>query len=96
MSSVNLAEVYARYLRHDSSLDRLIELVGRYAIAVVPFDAADAELAGRLHRATRANGLSLGDCICLALATRRGLTAVTADRVWSEIAGLDVRVRVIR
>jgi PIN domain nuclease of toxin-antitoxin system len=42
-------------------------------------------------------GLSLGDRICLALARRTGLPALTADQSWSSIAdGLGVTVETIR
>ena len=40
---------------------------------------------------TRAQGLSLGDRACLALALRLGLPALTTDRAWVE---LDVGVAV--
>ena len=45
-------------------------------------------------------GLSLGDRICLAMASSHGSTAVTADRRWKEVcdanAELNVRVMLIR
>ena len=60
-----------------------------------PLSAAQASAAGLLRRMTRAQGLSLGDCCCLALALERGARVMTADRAW---AGLDlgVEIEVIR
>ena len=49
---------------------------------MVDFDAAQAKVAGDLRSLTRAQGLSLGDRTCLALAPALGLPAMTADRAW--------------
>ena len=45
-----------------------------------------AECAADLLEWTRAFGLSLGDRSCLALAPMLNMPAVTADRVWSNVA----------
>lgn len=67
------------------------------AIEVVAVDAALAEEAARLQPATASAGLSLGDRFCLALAKREQLPAITADKIWSTIAGaIGVKVTVIR
>ncbi|MGH3133407.1 MAG: PIN domain-containing protein [Gaiellaceae bacterium] len=61
-------------------------------IAVVPFDGSDAEAAGELLPRTRRLGLPLADRACLALATRLGVPAVTADRAWTS---LDLGVEIV-
>ena len=65
------------------------------SIEVVPFDEDQADACGILKASSRPLGLSLGDCACLALAKRRGVPALTADRLWSQL-GTDHAVVVIR
>ena len=55
-------------------------------LLVFPLVAVDDDLAIRaalLEPLTRASGLGSGDRICLALAGRLGVPAVTADRPWT-------------
>ncbi|MCB9740036.1 MAG: type II toxin-antitoxin system VapC family toxin [Deltaproteobacteria bacterium] len=89
MSTVNLAEVLARFARdgHDVAQIRLRLESG--AVELVPFDAVQAQICANLLPTTRSAGLSLGDRACLALASARGCEAMTADRAW---AALDVGV----
>jgi PIN domain nuclease of toxin-antitoxin system len=66
-------------------------------VVFVPVDEDLALQAALMASATRRLGLSLGDRICLALAKRTGLPALTADRSWLEIAGtLGVTIEAIR
>jgi len=62
---------------------------------IVPFDAEQAILTGRLRRDTRAAGLLLGDRACLALAMILGATAVTTDTAWTN-PKLSVEVELAR
>ena len=56
-----------------------------------------AERAAELVEWTKPFGLSLGDRSCLALARRLDMPAVTADRIWSNVAeSIGVEVIVIR
>jgi ribonuclease VapC len=87
--AVNAAEVVSRYLAIGVSLAQTQAMLTRTRMIVEPLDPVRAVEVGALHRATRAHGLSIGDCACLALARSRGLPALTADRAW---AGLDVGV----
>ena len=62
-----------------------------FGLALEPFSAAQAEIAGQLEERTRQFGLSLGDRACLALGSDRGETVYTADRAWLQLAlGVDV------
>ena len=45
---------------------------------------------------TSARRLPLADRNCLALGFRLGGTAVTAEREWSRVSGLDIEVEAIR
>ena len=65
------------------------------ALVVVPFDEAQAVIAGDLVAETKSAGLSLGDRGCLALAMSRDLMAVTADRAWLELE-VDIEIVAIR
>ena len=62
---------------------------------IVPFDAEQAHESAGIRDATRGLGLSLGDRACLQLAARRGLPALTADRIWAE-TDLGIEIRPIR
>ena len=92
ISSVNLSEVVAK-LADDGILSALSRSrVDELALRVVPFDEKAAYAAGSLHSDTRRLGLSLGDCACLALARWMDAPAVTADRLWREVAEVEVVV----
>lgn len=51
-----------------------------YRLRVEPVSLHDAESAAKSW--TRGSGLSLGDRLCLALAARLDVPALTADRAW--------------
>jgi ribonuclease VapC len=85
ISSVNAAEVQSRQVREGepplSAWTNILTAVQ----GIVPFDAAQAEIAGSLIRQTLPYGLSLGDRACLALALTAGCAVYTADRAWSQL-----------
>ena len=95
MSTVNLSEVIGRFVRdgHDGHQVRL--RLEASAIELVPFLTEDAALAAALLPCTRPLGLSLGDRACLALGAARGISVMTADRVWQDVA-CGVTVNLIR
>jgi ribonuclease VapC len=67
-------------------------------LPVTRFDV-DADLAlraGAMVLMTRPFGLSLGDRLCLALATHEKVPVLTADTAWSAVAPLvDTNVRLV-
>ncbi|MEO8811962.1 MAG: type II toxin-antitoxin system VapC family toxin [Caulobacteraceae bacterium] len=95
LSAVNAAEVMTKLIQRGEGSAVAAAVVASLAYRIVAVDADLGLAAGRIHAATRAFGLSLGDAVCLALAEREGLPALTADRAWAEI-GIGVEVRVIR
>ncbi|MCR2832570.1 type II toxin-antitoxin system VapC family toxin [Parerythrobacter lacustris] len=95
MSAVNLSEVVARLSDLDYAPDMIADGLAEFDLDIHPFDAAQAERAGRLRAATRHRGLSLGDRACLALAAELGRPAITADRAWAEF-DLGISIEVIR
>jgi ribonuclease VapC len=95
ISSVNLVEVLARFIRDGIDVDEAsgsIEALGIEHVALGPDDAPEVAM---LIGASRAAGLSLGDCACLALARARGIPAMTTDRAWTRL-DLGVEIELIR
>ena len=95
ISAVNWAEVVQKSLAKGLALEALREGVKALGVAILPFDAEDAETAARLWEETRRVGLSPGDRACLALALRLGVPALTADPAWSRLR-VGVMVEVVR
>ena len=95
--AVNLAEVVRRLMKAGAAAEEVERVPGELGLEVLEtVSAADAFAAGKLGFEARAQGLSTGDCVCLAVAERTERAVVTADRRWSEVAGVRVRVVQIR
>lgn len=86
ISAVNLSEVAAKLLEagmDETSAQIAVSVLGIGVVADFTEDLAwDA---ARLRPLTKQYGLSLGDQACLALATKLGVPAVTADKEWSKL-----------
>ncbi|MBA3812798.1 MAG: type II toxin-antitoxin system VapC family toxin [Caulobacteraceae bacterium] len=95
ISAVNLSEVVAKLQDHGVPDAAIADSLAELALDVVAFDEDQAIDAGKLRRATRHAGLSLGDRACLALARSLAATALTTDRAW-EKAAADARVELVR
>jgi ribonuclease VapC len=95
LSSVNLAEVIARFVRDGHSAEAVYQQLAGSGIEIVPFLAEDAVLAAGLTTHTQKHGLSLADRACLALALRRNIPALTADQVCSKL-DLPIDIQQIR
>jgi PIN domain nuclease of toxin-antitoxin system len=87
ISAVNLSEVIAKMTDLGMSADLIDAVLGPLKLPTVPFDAAQARIAGLMRPKTRSLGLSLGDRACLALAEQSGVAAMTTDRAWSALEG---------
>jgi len=93
ISSVNWSEVVQKSLTRKVDIDGMREEFMALGLTIEPFDASQAEMAGRLWNQTRTQGLSLGDRACLALALDKSLPALTADRAWKALRlGLEIRL----
>lgn len=71
---------------------RNLELLDRMAFETVPFDAADARVAGSVRNQLEAGGCPIGpyDLLIAGQALARGLTLVTANiREFRHVGGLD-------
>lgn len=95
VSAVNLSEVVARLARVGMPTELIRGIIDPLGLEIVPFDADLAYAAGSIAELTKRAGLSLGDRACLALAQQLDVTAMTADRAWSDLQ-LGIRVQVIR
>lgn len=87
ISAVNLSEVIAKMADLGMGADLIDAVMGPLQLPAIPFDAAQARIAGLMRPTTRPLGLSLGDRACLALAEQSGATAITTDRAWSALGG---------
>lgn len=97
MSVVNYTEVISHFIRLGMPEREVDAMLDPLPIELVALDKSTAQLAGRLRAVTAEAGLSLGDRCCLALATRDGLPAWTADKAWRTIADqAKLKVVVIR
>jgi PIN domain nuclease of toxin-antitoxin system len=89
---VSWSEVVQKATAYGVDTGGLREELEAVGLELVPFGTAEAEAAANLWlRGGRA--LSLADRACLATASVRGLSAVTADRAWASLAiGVPVQV----
>ncbi len=95
LSTVNLAEVASWFNERGMPAETLRELLSELDMEVIVFDIELARATGELRRATKAQGLSLGDRGCLALAQAHKAVALTADRSWT-LLDLGIEVECFR
>jgi ribonuclease VapC len=96
ISTVNAAEVISKLVERGMTAAMARSALIDTGIEIVPFDLDQAEVTGDLRGKTRAQGLSLGDRACLALAKRINGRAVTADRAWISSEDLGVEIVLFR
>jgi ribonuclease VapC len=95
ISTVNVAEVVTGLLRGGVEPQIAQQAVLRLNCPIAAVDADLGFRAGALWQQTRANGLSLGDRICVALAEREKAPALTANRAWQGLE-LGIQIQLIR
>ena len=91
MSLVNAVEVGTKLMDKGLSVEQAWDTLDLLDIPLIELDMDLARQTVALRSVTRSQGLSLADRVCLALATRESLPAVTADRSWT---GLDLPCKV--
>jgi PIN domain nuclease of toxin-antitoxin system len=97
LSAVNAAEVIGKLVDRGLPTVDAVAALEATGVEVIAFDTDLAIACGDLRPTTRAQGLSLGDRACLALAAARAVPALTADKAWASVAGVaGVEVRLIR
>jgi PIN domain nuclease of toxin-antitoxin system len=97
ISTLNVQEVVANFVRRRVDPASAAEMIEALGLDAHPLDLELAIDGGALIAQTRSKGLSHDDRACLSLARKPGLPALTADRVWAEVAdAIGVEVIVIR
>ena len=84
--AVNQTEVLSKLSDWGMPMEDACAAVAKLALQVIPFTAELAIEAARLRQPTRAQGMSLGDRACLALARQRQCAVLTGDRPWLDLA----------
>jgi PIN domain nuclease of toxin-antitoxin system len=95
ISAVNISEAYSKLVGLRNDPDEAWQVVSAPIPKVVPFDADQAEITGRLIPLTRSRGLSLGDRACLGLGIALKAPVYTTDRAWKGLR-VGVTIHVIR
>lgn len=91
--AVNQTEVLSKLSDWGMPMDDACATLSKLALPVIPYTAELSIEAARLRQTTRAQGLSLGDRACLALARQQQCAVLTGDRPWLDLAdalGLDI------
>lgn len=96
ISSVNWAEVVGKLRQFGMSPTILRQALSAVDARILPFDETDADVTGELAVVSGGMSLSIGDRACIAVSSRLGASAVTADRAWSKLRIPDLRVDLIR
>lgn len=91
ISTVNLAEVATVLVRNGRDPNTVLQPL-RAQVDVLPFTDSDAITTAELYPLASAQGLSLGDRACLALAQRLDAPAITAEHLWAD---LDLNLTII-
>ncbi len=84
IGAVNYSEVVAKLVETGLDEATVDSVIDKLQLKVIPFDRAQAQLAGSLRATTRKLGLSLGDRACLALAAVEGAIALTCEQIWTK------------
>ncbi len=97
ISSVNLAEVGSKLVDLGLPQSELSRALKQFNIDVIDFGFELSVQTSALRDKTKAQGLSLGDRACLALALQFDAPAVTSDSVWQRLdTDLKIKVLLIR
>lgn len=95
ITAVNLGEVAQVQLRDGIFRAEIQQTIEELGIPVISVDAELAYTAAEMRMEALKKGMSQADCICLALAKREGVAALTGDRKWLEVAdalGVEVKL----
>ena len=97
IAAINLGEVAQVQFREGRSRDDVERTMNELGIPTIDVDADLAYSAAEMRMTALSKGMSQADCICLALAKREGVAALTGDRKWLEVAdALGVEVKLFR
>ena len=94
IGAANWSEITQKVVARTGTWAVASALLESYGVEVAPVTRADGEKAAALWRP--GSGLSLADRLCLALASRLGLPALTADTAWGDGTDHGPKIRQIR
>ena len=95
--AVNLAEVVRKLVAFGKPVDEVIAYTDALNLEVLEeLNVKQVHEVAKLAPEAKRLGLSVRDCVCLVIAEWLGMTAVTAERRWSEIRGRKVTILQIR
>jgi ribonuclease VapC len=97
VSVVNWAEVLSKIAADGDDPQQVADNLqaSESPLILEPLTEADCIEIARMRPLTKAQGLSLADRACLALARRLDIPVITADREWAGL-DLDITIRLIR
>jgi ribonuclease VapC len=97
VSVVNWAEVLSKIAADGDDPQQVVDNLqaSESPLILEPLTEADCIEIARMRPLTKAQGLSLADRACLALARRLDIPVITADREWAGL-DLDITIRLIR
>jgi ribonuclease VapC len=96
INAVNLTESIHKLVRKGSAARAVERLLQGLELNVIDWSESLSYQSAEFAVMGKAQGLSLGDRACLALAKHLDATAVTADGTWRRVPGLGVRVLMFR
>jgi ribonuclease VapC len=95
--AVNLAEVMRKLVSLGIPVVEVIARIEELNLELIEALGMDRVFdIARLAPEAKRLGLSLGDCVCLVVAGSFDVTAVTAERRWSEVTGRKFKILQIR
>ena len=95
VSAVSLAEFRSVLLQKAVDADDIDATIRDFNLKVLPFGAAESQVAGNLIPLARPLGIGLGDCACIATGIVTGLPVWTADRDWAKL-DVPAKIHLIR
>ena len=97
IAAPNLTEVIGKLVSNGSAPANQVERdVLGLRLQVIPMDQEIALASAFFYARRHPYDLSLGDCVCIAVAETLGVEILTAEQSWAKIPDLRVKVRLIR
>ena len=92
ISCVNISEVIYTLIRNGFDLAGAKTQAFKLIEKIIPYDQEQAIVTAAFKSMTKMQGLSLGDCACLALGYMHKCKIITADKSWKKLGidGLDI------
>ena len=97
IAAPNLTEVIGKLVSSGvAPINEVQRDVLALGLEVIPMDQEIALAAAFFYARRHPYDLSLGDCVCIAVAETLGVEILTAEQSWAKIPDLRVKVRLIR